>query len=68
MKCKIDCQDSGHGCHLGFPIGIILATFDVQVTPMLNFYQVSSQLDFKFRRRSAERDFQDSAMVAVLDF
>ena len=31
-KRKIDFQDGGH---LGFPIGSILATFDLQVTPML---------------------------------
>ena len=31
-KQKIDFQD---GCHLGFPIGTILAIFDLQVTPML---------------------------------
>ena len=29
---KIDFQD---GCHLGFPIGTILAIFDLQVTLML---------------------------------
>ena len=34
-KRKIDFQDGGHGGHLGFPIGMILAIFDVQVTPML---------------------------------
>ena len=34
-KRKIDFQDGGHGGHLGFPIGSILATFDLQVTPML---------------------------------
>ena len=32
---KIDFQDGGHGGHLGFPIGTILAVFDLQVTPML---------------------------------
>ena len=31
-KRKIDFQDGGH---LGFPIGTILAIFDLQVTPML---------------------------------
>ena len=31
-KQKIDFQD---GSHLGFPIGTILAFFDLQVTPML---------------------------------
>ena len=33
-KRKIDFQD-GHGGHLGFPIGTILAIFDLQITPML---------------------------------
>ena len=41
-KRKIDFQDGGHGCHLGFPIGTILAIFVLQVTPMLpTKYQVS---------------------------
>ena len=35
MKWKIDFQDGGHDGHLGFPIGTILAIFDLQVTPML---------------------------------
>ena len=34
-KRKIDFQDGGHGCHLGFPISTILATSDLQVTLML---------------------------------
>ena len=34
-KRKIDFQDGRHGGHLGFPIGTVLATFDLQVTPML---------------------------------
>ena len=34
-KRKIDFQDGGHGGHLGFPIGTILAIFYLQVTPML---------------------------------
>ena len=34
-KRKIDFQDGGHGGHLGFPIGTILAIFDLQVTPVL---------------------------------
>ena len=28
-------QDGDHGSHLGFPIGTILAIFDLQVIPML---------------------------------
>ena len=35
MKRKIDFQDGSHGCNLGFLIGTILATFDLQVTQML---------------------------------
>ena len=31
----IDVQDGRHGSHLGFPIGTILAIFDLQVTLML---------------------------------
>ena len=34
-KRKINFQDGVHGSHLGFPIGTILATFDLQVTLML---------------------------------
>ena len=34
-KRKIDFQDGDHGGHLEFPIGKILATFDLQVTQML---------------------------------
>ena len=34
-KRKIDFQDGGHGGHLGFPIGTILAIFDLQITLML---------------------------------
>ena len=34
-KQKTDFQDICHGGHLGFPIGMILAIFYLQVTPML---------------------------------
>ena len=34
-KRKIDFQDGGHGGHLGFTIEMLLAIFDLQVTPML---------------------------------
>ena len=41
-KRKIDFQDGGHGGHLRFAIGTILAIFDLQVTPMLpTKYQVN---------------------------
>ena len=53
-KHKIDFQDSGHRCHLGFPIRRILAIFLSTSHPDA-FYEVSSQLAFRFSRR----DFQD---------
>ena len=34
-EAKIDFQDGGHGSHLGFLIGMILAISDLQVTQML---------------------------------
>ena len=34
-EAKIDFQDGGHGGHLGFLIGMILAIFVPQVTSML---------------------------------
>ena len=34
-KLKSDFQDGAHGSHLGFLIGMILATFDLQVAPIL---------------------------------
>ena len=41
-KRKIVFQDGGHGGHLGFRIGTILAISDLQVTPMLpTKYQVN---------------------------
>ena len=41
-EAKIDFQDGGHGGHLGFPNGTILAIFDLQVTLMLpTKYQVN---------------------------
>ena len=35
QKSDYDMMICGHGSHLGFPIGTILATFDLQVTLML---------------------------------
>ena len=35
MTQKIDFKDVRYGGHLGFPIGMILAIFDLPVTPML---------------------------------
>ena len=33
-EAKKDFQDGHHGGHLGFPVSMILATFDLQVTLM----------------------------------
>ena len=49
-KQKIDFQNDGHGGHLGFPIGTILAIFNLQVTLMLP--TKFRELTFGFRRRS----------------
>ena len=38
-EAKIDFQDGHHD--LGFPIRMILAIFDLQVTPMLPIFQVN---------------------------
>ena len=39
---RLEIQDGRHGRHLGFPIGTILAIFDLQVTQMLpTKYQVN---------------------------
>ena len=54
------------GSHLGFPIRMILATVDLQVTLILpmNF----SQLPFWFRRKSSKQIFKMAAMAAIWDF
>ena len=65
-KRKIDFQDGGHGGHPGFPIGMILAIFDLQVTPMLpskfgvNWPFVSGE--------EAKIDFQDGCHGGHLGF
>ena len=59
-KQKIDFQDGRHGCHLGFPIRRILA-----ISHPDDSYPVSSQLGFRFRRRSEKQIFK---MATILDF
>ena len=34
-RFEIDFQDGNHGGHLGFPVGMILAIFNLQVDPTL---------------------------------
>ena len=48
-EANIDVQDGRYDGHLGFPIGTILAVFDLQATPML---PTKSHLAFRFRRKS----------------
>ena len=65
-KRKIDFQDGGHGGHLGFPIGMILAIFDLQVTLM-----VPSKFGDKWPFGSGEeakKDFQDGGHGGHLGF
>ena len=65
-KRKIDFQDGGHGGHLGFPIGTILAIFDLQVTPML-----PSKFEVNWPFGSGEEakiDFQDGGHGSHLGF
>ena len=51
-----------HGGHLGFPIGTILAIFDLQVIPML-----PSKLGVNWPFGSGEI-FKMAAMAVILDF
>ena len=62
-KRKIDFQDGGH---LGFPISMILAIFDLQVTPML---PSKFGVNWPFGSgEEAKNRFKMAAMAAILDF
>ena len=62
-KRKIDFQDDGH---LGFPISTILASFDLQVTPML---PSKFGVNWPFGSgEEAKNRFKMAAMAAILDF
>ena len=63
---KIDFQDGRHGGHLGFPIGTILATFDLQVTLMLPSKLESIGLSVQEKKRKI--DFQDGSHGGHLGF
>ena len=63
-KRKLDFQYGGHGGHLGYPIGMILAIFASHPDAS---YQVWSQLAFQFRR-SDKKIFKMATMAAILDF
>ena len=65
-KRKIDFQDGGHGGHLGFPIGTLLAIFDLQVTLM-----IPSKFGVNWPFGSGEEakiDFQDGGHGGHLGF
>ena len=52
-------QDGCHGGHLGFPIGMILAIFDLQVTPMLPSFLASLESIGLSVQKKRKIDFQD---------
>ena len=56
-KLKIDFKDGGHGENLGFLIGTILATFDVQVTPC--FLASFNSIDLLIHTKKRKIDFQE---------
>ena len=65
-KRKINFQDGYHGGYLAFPIGMILATFDLQVTPMLfTKFRVNWHLGL---REEAKNRFQDGRLGSHLGF
>ena len=65
-KFKTDFQDGGHGSHLGFQTGMILAIFELQVTPILltkfqSIYLSVQEKEFKM-------DFQEGGGGSHLGF
>ena len=64
-KRKIDFQDGCNGGHLGFPIGTILAIFDLQVAPML---PSKFSVNWSFGSGEAKIDFQDGCHGGHLGF
>ena len=65
-KQKIDFQDGGHGGHLGFPIGTILAIFDLQVTRC--FLQSFMSIGLSVQEKKPKIDFQDGGHGGHLGF
>ena len=60
---KIDFQD---GCHLGIPIGMILAIFDLQVTLMLP--SKFESIGLSVQEKKGKIDFQDGGHGGHLGF
>ena len=73
-KQIIDFQDGCHGGHLGFPIGTILAIFDLQVTPILptmfgvNWVQEKKRkIDLQDGGHGGHLGFPISTILAIFD-
>ena len=75
-KRKIDFQDGGHGGHLGFPIGRILAIFDLQVTLMvpskfgvnwLSVQEKKQKIDFQDGGHGGHLGFLIGTILAIFD-
>ena len=65
-KRKEDFQDGGHDGRLGFPTETNLTISSTSCIE--TSYQVSSQLAFQFRRRSAKTIFTKAAITYFLEF
>ena len=63
-KLKTDFQDGNCGSHLGFPIGTILAIFDLQVTSMLP----TESIGLSIQEKKPKLDFQDGHHCSHLGF
>ena len=68
-KRKIDFQDGHHGGHLGFPIGMILTIFYLQVTPMLpSKFGVNWPFGSGEDAKKPKIDFQDGSHGGHIGF
>ena len=61
-EAKIDFQDGCHGGHLGFPIGTILAIFDLHVTRC--FLASLESIGLSVQEKKRKIDFQDGGHLA----
>ena len=67
-KRKIDFQDGDQGGHLGFSIGTILATFDLQVTPMLpTKFRVNWHFGLGEQAKNRFSRFRIGKIIAIFD-
>ena len=74
-KQKINLQEGGNSGHLGFQIGMILATFDLQVTPMLPSFKLTGhmvqekkwKINFQDSRHNGHLGFKIRMILAIFD-